>query len=136
MDGLGRTYGNTLAADAALVEVDVRHVVLNGDGTKRTLLLTLAATNTCSLAGLHGSRTLVLVDAADIDTTVLWSFLTQLDDVTRTSLDTSATRGTLLFIDLGETSLGIHVDSVELAGSDTVATTQTTKTASGLTSAA
>ena len=53
--------------------------------------------------------------------------------MTRTSLDASATRCALVFINLGKTRLWVHVDSVELTGSNTVATTQTAETASRLT---
>ena len=90
VDGLRRTNGHTLTAQAALVKVDVRNVVLDGNGTKRALLLALATTDAGSLARLHGSRSLVLVDTTDEDTTILRSLLAQFNDVTRTSLDTSA----------------------------------------------
>ena len=75
MDGLGRTYGNTLTAQTALVEVNVGHIVLDGDGSEGTLLLTLATTDTSGLAGLHSHRTLVLVDTRHEDLTALRTFL-------------------------------------------------------------
>jgi hypothetical protein len=136
VDSLSRTNGYALTAETALVEVDVRNIVLNGDGTERTLLLALATTNTSSLTSLHGYGTLVLVDAGYIHLATLRALLTKLDDVTRTSLHTGTARRTLLLIDLGQTGLRIHVESVKLTSSYAIATSQTTESASRLTSAA
>ena len=117
MDGLRRTNADALTADAALVEVNVRNVALNGDGTEVTLLLTLATTDTSGLTSLHSYRTLVLVDTRDEHSPTLRTLLAKLDDVARTSLDTGTTRGTLLFIDLGQTGLRI-ADHYTLQSSD------------------
>ena len=105
-----RTYRYTLTTQTALLEVDVSEVVLNGYSTEVTLLLTLSTSDTAYLTGLHGYRTLVLVDTRHKDSPTLRTLLTELDDVTRTSLDTSAARGTLLFIDLRDTCLRINLD--------------------------
>ena len=134
MDSASRTYSYALATDTTLVEVDVANVVFNLDGLKLTLLLTLATADTSSLTRLHGYGTLVLVDTRDEDSPTLRTLLAQFDDVTRTSLHTSTTSHTLLFVHLGQTGLRIHVDSVKLASSDTVATAQAAKTAGRLTS--
>ena len=63
MDGSRRALGNTLLAEFALCVVDVSHVVLHCDSLERTYLCALAASDTCSLAGLACYGTLVLVDA-------------------------------------------------------------------------
>mgnify|MGYP003441696233 CR=1 FL=1 len=63
MNGTCRALGNTFLAELALCEVDVCHVVLDSDSLERTYLRTLAAADTCSLAGLARNGTLVLVDA-------------------------------------------------------------------------
>ena len=88
MDRTRRTYSYALATQTALLVVDVRHIVLYSDGTKRALLLALATTDAGSLASLHGSRSLVLVDAADEYPAPFRSLLAQLEDVTGTGLDT------------------------------------------------
>ena len=53
--------------------------------------------------------------------------------MTRTSLDAGTARRTLVVIYLGQTGLGVHADGIELAGTDTVATTQTAEAAARLT---
>ena len=58
-----RTYSDALTTQTALLEVDVSKIVLNGDGTEVTLLLTFSTSNTTNLTSLHGYRPLVLVDA-------------------------------------------------------------------------
>ena len=63
MDGTCRAFSHTLLAELALCEVDVCHVILDSDSLERTYLRTLAAADTCSLAGLARNGTLVLVDA-------------------------------------------------------------------------
>jgi hypothetical protein len=61
-DGLFGTYSDTLPTQTALLEVDVGKIVLNGNSTEVTFLLTLATTDTADIASLHGHRTFVLVD--------------------------------------------------------------------------
>jgi hypothetical protein len=122
VDRTCRTYGHTLAAQTALRVVNVRDVVLNGNGTKRTLLLTLATTDAGCLTSLHGHRTLVLVDARDEHSPTLRALLAELDNVARTSLDAGATSHTLLFVNLGETCFRVDVDGVKLTGSHTITT--------------
>ena len=95
MDRTRRTYSDTLATQTALGVVDVRHIVLYGDGTKRTLLLTLATTDAGGFTSLHSYRTLVFVDAGYKYSPTLRSLLAQLDNVAWTSLCTSTAGGTL-----------------------------------------
>ena len=61
MDSSCRALSHTFLAEPALSEVDVCDVVLDCDGLERTY--SLAAADTCSLAGLAGSCALVLVHA-------------------------------------------------------------------------
>ena len=88
MDGACRTYGNTLAADAALLVVDIADVVLNLDSLELTLLLALATTDTSGLTSLHGHWAFVLVDTRHVHATTLWTLFAQLDDVAWASLHT------------------------------------------------
>jgi hypothetical protein len=136
VDSLSRTNGYALTAETALVEVDVRNIVLNGDSTKLTLLLALATADTSSLTSLHGYRTLVLVDTRNKHLAALRSLLAKLDDVTRTCLYAGTARCALLFVNLRQTCFGIHVDGIKLTSSHAIATSQTAETASRLTSAA
>ena len=122
VDGAGGTYSHTLATQTALRMVDVRHVVLNGNGTKGAFLLTLTTTDAGCLTSLHGHRTLVLVDARDEHSPTLRTLLAELDNVARTSLDAGATSHTLLFVNLGETCFRVDVDGVKLTGSHTITT--------------
>jgi hypothetical protein len=124
------TNGDTLAAQTALLVVDVSQVVLNGNRTKVTLLLALAATNTANGTSLHGNRTLILVDTRNENAATLGAFFAKLDDVTRTSFHTSTTRGTLLFVDLRDSCFGVQVNSAELAGCNAITTTQAAKATS------
>ena len=135
MDGSSRTSNHTLATDAALVVINVADIVLNGDSLELTFFLALTTTDTSSLTSLHGHRTLVLVDTRDEHSPTLRTLLAEFDDVARTSLDTSSASHTLLLVNLGKSGLGIHVDSIELTSSNTIATTQTAKSTSRLTSA-
>ena len=136
MDDMGGTGFYTLLAQTALLEVDIREIVLYSYRLELALLLALAATDTCCLAGLHCHRSLVLVHAAHIDAATLRTFLAKLDDVTWTCLDAGSTGNALLLINLGDARLGIDVDGIELAGGNTVATTQTAEAATSFASTA
>ena len=136
VDSLLGTNGNALPAKAAFAEVDIGQVVGHGDSAKRTLLLTLAATDTSGLTSLHGHGTLVLVDTRHEHATALDALLAELDDAARTSLRTGTAGGTLILVNLGQTRLGIQVNGVKLTSSDTVATSQATKAAGRLTGTA
>ena len=134
-DGMLRTYGDALTTQTALLEVDICQIVFNGDGSEVTLLLALATADTTDVAGLHGYRPLVLVDARDKDSPTLRTFLAEFDDASRTSLDTGTTGGTLFVIDLRDARLRVHADGTKLTGCLTVATTQTAEAAGRLSSA-
>ena len=112
-----------LAAQTALVVVDVCQVVLNGDCIKLANFLALATTDTSVGTCLACYSALVFVDAHHYHATALRTFLAQLDDVAWTCANALAAAGTFLVIHLWQTSLRVHVDSVELAGCYTVATT-------------
>ena len=120
---MSRTYGNAFTAQAALLIINICHIVLHGNCPKVTLFLTLATADTTDGTDLHRHGTFILVDTGDEHSPTLRTFLAQFDDVTRTSLDTCTTRGTLLVINLGDARLGIDADSIELTGFHTVATT-------------
>ena len=107
--------------------VDVGQIVLNGDGTKGTLLLALATTDTTDSTCLHRHRPLVLIDAGDIHSPTLRTLLAKFDDVARTGLHTGTTGHTLLLVDLCYASLRIDVDGIKLAGFHTITTAQASK---------
>ena len=122
----------TLGTHATLVEVDISHIVLNGDGIKLADFLALTASDTSNATSLLGYCALVVIDTLNIHTTTLRTLLAKLNDVAWTSLGTGTTASTLLLIHLGKTCLGIDRDGTELTGSHTVATAQTAKTATCL----
>ena len=121
-----RTSLYALAAQTAFIRVNVRQVVLNCYRIELTFLFTFTTTDTSRLASLHGCSPLVLVYATHIHASVLNSFLTQFDYVTRTSLDTCTTSRTLVFINFRESCLRIHCYRAERTSLDTVATTKAT----------
>ena len=100
--------------------VYVSEIVLYRDCLKLAYLKALATSDTRVGASLASHASLVLIDTADVDTASLGSLLAKLDDHLRTSLDTRSTGGTLIFVHLGETRLGIHVDRIKVAHSDAV----------------
>ena len=112
-----------LAAEAALVVVDVCQVVLNGDCIELAYFLAFAATDTSVGTCLAGYSAFVLVNAHHYHATALRTFLTQFDDVSWTCAYALAAAGTFLVIHLWQTCHRVHVDSVKLAGCHTVATT-------------
>ena len=114
----------TLAAEAALVVVDVCQVVLDDDCIELAYLLAFATTDTSVGTCLACHSALVFVDAHHYHATALRTFLAQLDDVAWTCANAFAAAGTFLVIHLWKTRLWVHVDSVKLAGCHTVATTQ------------
>ena len=105
--------------------VYVSEIVLYRDCLKLAYLKALATSDTRVGASLASHASLVLIDTADVDTASLGTFLAELDDHLRTSLDTRSTGGTLIFVHLGEARLGIHVDRIKVAHSDTVSIAQT-----------
>ena len=71
MDGVGRTDGDALTAEATLGVIDVGEVVGDGDGIELTLLEAEGATDTRIATSLLSDTTLILVDTADEDTPAL-----------------------------------------------------------------
>ena len=116
-----------LAAEAALVVVDVCQVVLDDDGIKLAYFLALAATDTSVGTCFACYSAFVFVDAHHYHATALRTFLAQLDDVAWTCANALAAASTYLGIHLWQTGLRVHVDSIELAGCHTVATAQATE---------
>ena len=133
MDSSCWTCVLALTAQTALVVVDVCQVVLDDDCIELTYLLALATTDTSIGTCLACYSALVFVDAHHYHATVLRTFLAQLDDVAWTCANALAAASTFLVIHLWQTSLRVHVDSIELAGCHTVATTQTAERTSRLT---
>ena len=125
-DGVLGTFVFALAAEFALLVVDVGQVVGDGDSLEGAHLLTLAATDTAYLAGLACHGTLVLVHAEHHHAATIAALVAQLDDHARTCLHASTTSGTLVGIHLGESCLGIHANGVKLARLHAVATAQAT----------
>ena len=62
LDNFGGAHLDTLPAQSAFVEVDIRHVATQSDGIELAFLGAFAATDTSGLASLHGNGALVLVD--------------------------------------------------------------------------
>ena len=118
-----RTHLLALTTQTAFREVDVSQVVLDGNGTEGTFLLTLTTTDTADGTCLHRCRTLVLIDTADKHSPTLRPLLTEFDDTTRTSLHTSTAGSAFFLVDLRDTRLRIDLDGIKLAGSLAVATT-------------
>ena len=71
MDGVGRTDGDALTAEATLGVIDVGEVVGDGDGFELTLLEAEGATDTRIATSLLSDTALILVDTADEDTPAL-----------------------------------------------------------------
>ena len=107
---------NTLGTHATLVEVDISHIVLNGDGIKLADFLALTAADTSNATSLLGYSSLVVVDALYIHATSLRTLLAKFYDVAWTSLGTCTTACTLLFIYLRKTCLRIDREGTKLAG--------------------
>ena len=101
--------------------VYVSEIVIYRDCLKLAYLKALATSDTSVGASLTSHAALVLVDTADVEAATLGPLLAKLDDHLRTSLDTSSTGGTLIFVYLGKARLGIHMDGIEVADSDAVA---------------
>ena len=127
VDGMSGTYGSTLAAEAALGEVDVGHIVLNGNGIELALLGTLATTYAGVLTGLHCHSTLVLIDTRHKELTTLGTLVADLYDALGARASAAATATANILIDLGKTCFGIDLNGTELTSVDTVATTEATK---------
>lgn len=134
MDGMSGTYGSTLAAETALGEVDVGHIILDCNGIELTLLGTLATTYAGVLAGLHCHGTLVLIYTRNKELATLWTLVADLYDALRARASATATATANILVNLGKTCFGIDLDGSELASIDAVATTEATEGATCITS--
>lgn len=127
VDGSLRASLLALATHLALLSIDVGKVVLERDGLELLASLdALAATDTGSLANLVGDSSLVLVVAEHNDSATFRAFETNLDDASRTSLCTGSASGTLLFVNLWQTRLWVHVEGIELTLGYTIAAAEAT----------
>ena len=119
----------------SLIEVNISHIVLNGDSIKLADLLTLTASDASNTTSLLGNSALIVVYALNVNSTALRTLLAELDDMTWTSVGASTTTRTLLFINLRNASFRIDRDCTKLAGSHAIATTQTAEPAACFASA-
>ena len=127
MDGSLGTNLLALTTHFTLLCVDVGQVVLKRDGFELLASLdAFATTDTRGLAGFVSDSTFVFVVAKNDDATPLRTFESNLDNSPRASLRTGSTSCTLLLVNLRQTCLRIHVESIELAFVHTVATAETT----------
>ena len=113
----------------------ISHIVLYRNSIKLADFLTLTASDASNTTSLLGNSALVVVYALNVNSTALRALLTELDDVTWTSVGTSTTTRTLLFINLRNASFRIDRDCAKLAGSHAIATTQTAESAACFASA-
>ena len=120
-----RALVHALAAQAALLKVNVCQVVLKGNGLKRAGLYALAATYAGCIAGFLGNGTLVLVYTTYIDPAVQFVLVAEFYDVARAGLDAGTAGCALVLINHRKTCLRIHPDGIELTSLYTVAAAQT-----------
>ena len=128
-----RAFVDALAAQTALLKVDVCQVVLKGDSLERTGLDALAATYAGYVASLLGYGTLVLVDAAYINPAVQLVLVAEFDDAARAGLYAGSAGSALVLVHNGKSGLRIHLDGVELTGRYAITATQAAKETAGLT---
>ena len=129
-----RTLVNALAAQTALLKVYVCKVVLKGDGLERAGLDALAATYAGYVASLLGYGTLVLVDAAYINSAVQLVLVAQFDDTARAGLYAGSAGSALVLVHNGKSCLRIHLDGVELTCLHAVTAAQAAVETAGLAS--
>ena len=115
---------DAFAALLALREVDVGEVAAHLDSLKRAGLEALLAADAAYLAVLHGDSAFFHVVARHINTTVVLTLGTNLDDAARTSLGTCAAAHAFVFVNLRKTSLFVDVQCIELAFLHAVAQTE------------
>ena len=109
-----RALVHALAAQTALLKVNVCQVVLKGDSLERAGLDALAATYAGGVASLLGNGTLILVDATYIDPAVQFVLVAEFNNLTRAGLGAGAAGGTLVLVNYRKTCLRIHRDCIEL----------------------
>ena len=109
----------------ALVRVDVSKCTTHLNGFERTFLETFLTTDTTDITVLHSDSAFFNIDAANINTTVVLAFRTNLDDASRTSFCTCAATNAFVFVNDGDAFFLVDVDGVESTFLDTVAETET-----------
>ena len=122
---MGGTYVYTLAAEFALGEVDVREIVVDGDGFVGADLHALRAADTSGLAFLGGYATLFGIGASNPYTHAAGTLVAEFDDVTGASLYACAAAHTLFVVKFSQTGLGIDADGVVVTSHYAVATAET-----------
>ena len=127
MDGSFRASFLTLSAQLALFRVDIGQIVVESDGLERTGLHALTATDTGSLANFVSHNALVAIHAHHDHSAVFRSFRPELDDSSRTGLDTGTTSRTAFFVHLGQPCFRIDGQRTELARRHTIAASQATE---------
>lgn len=124
MNTLRRTHVVTDSATRAFVVIYGGKIVVEGDGTVRTLLCTEAATDASVLTNLTNLGTLVVVVTLDNYTL---GVLDKMNDSVGALLCTKAATDTLLRVDDGDALFGVNADSVSRANLHTVAVAKACK---------
>ena len=132
MDGAGRAHGDALAAELALVGIDIGDVVRDGDGLVTAGLGADAAADAGGGAGLLGRGALVLVAAVDPYAHAARALGAELDQPLRAGLGAGAAGGALGLIDHRETRFRVHAQRAELAGVHAVAAAEAAESAGGV----
>ena len=115
---------DTLTATGALVIINSREVVYDGDSTVRTGLLALAAGDTAVLTALTHCRALIVVRALYNDAL---GILDKMNYAVGTFLSAKTAADALLGINLGDMLLRIDADSISRTNLHTVAVAKTSK---------
>ena len=127
-----RALVHALAAQTALLKVNVCQVILKGDCLKRAGLDALATTYAGCIASLLGHGTLVLVYATYIDPAVQFVLVAEFYDMARAGLDACSAGCALVLINLRQAGLRVHPDGIELTCLDAVAAAQAAVETAGL----
>ena len=113
-------FFNTLAAKLTLFKINISKVVFKRDGIKGAGFNAFAATDTCHRTVFLCRRAFFLVHAAHKNPAVFFAFVAQLDDIARTSSNTSATGHTFIFHNFGQPGFFVHENGIEGTCSNTI----------------
>ena len=133
MDGTRGALASAFATALALGEINIGQVVLHSDGFKRTSFRALATTNTGGTAILAGSGTLFFIDTGHEHSSAQFSFETDFNHFSRTSLGASTATHTFLLIHYRQTSCFVNMNGIKLASLHTIATAKAAERTSALT---